>query len=408
MVYFSYLYKLNSMIYDNSMTEQMRYKNFPEHEYRLRLQRLQNKLHESKLKAALLLNRANIAWLTGFRSSIIAPNMAFLAVYLPVQGDAQLVAMPGLANQIRETAWGEVHGVSSPDEGIALLLRQIAQDGQIGVEASMGLHRAADASEISRLESGIGPSRLADISAALWDCRMVKTPWELVQYRSLGEITAIGFRTGLAMITPGISEQEVARAMWMSMLAAGADAGPETGQVMVRSGPERYSVFCGAPTRRRVNAGEQMMLAGGPRLNGYHVDIHRFANIGPVSDLQNRLYARSKRGIEAALAAIRPGITTGAVYAAAAEAMREGGANEAAAWRVFGHGVGLENYEYPMITEDDRTMLREGMVLAIEIPAYDVPDFRVQGAFLEECVIVTAKGAEILTAGVSRDLHVVM
>lgn len=384
------------------------YPAIPESDYLERRSRLQRCLTALDLHGALLLNRANIAWLTGFRPSIIAPNMAFVAAYLPVSGEAQLIGMPGLANLMRESAWGDVTTVDSATAGIATLLQLAGPSGRIGMEGSMGLHRAADAAELAAIEQGIGSTRLTDISPQLWDCRILKTAWELAQYRRLGAITALGFRAGLAMIAPGVSEQEVARAMWGAMIAAGADAGPNGGQIMVRSGPDRYPVFCGPPTARRVQTGEQMMLAGGPVLNGYHIDIHRFANIGPVSDLQARLYAQSRRGIDAALAAIRPGVTTGAIYDAAATAMRENAATEAIAWRVFGHGIGLENYEYPMIAAGGDVVLREGMALAIEIPAYDVPQFRVQGAFLEECVLVTADGAENLTSGVPRDLHVVM
>ncbi|MEL3890150.1 Xaa-Pro peptidase family protein [Ferrovibrio sp. MS7] len=384
------------------------YPAIPESDYLERRSRLQRCLTALDLRGALLLNRANIAWLTGFRPSIIAPNMAFVAAYLPVSGEAQLIGMPGLANLMRECAWGDVTTVDSATAGIATLLQLAGPSGRIGMEGSMGLHRAADAAELAAIEQGIGSTRLTDISPQLWDCRILKTAWELAQYRRLGAITALGFRAGLAMIAPGVSEQEVARAMWGAMIAAGADAGPNGGQIMVRSGPDRYPVFCGPPTTRRVQTGEQMMLAGGPVLNGYHIDIHRFANIGPVSDLQARLYAQSRRGIDAALAAIRPGVTTGAIYDAAATAMRENAATEAIAWRVFGHGIGLENYEYPMIAAGGDVVLREGIALAIEIPAYDVPQFRVQGAFLEECVLVTADGAENLTSGVPRDLHVVM
>ncbi len=380
---------------------------FPESEYRLRLVRLQGRMAAGGLHGIVLLNRANVAWISGFRPSIIAPNMAFVAAFVPVEGDAQLIAMPGLANLMRETSWGEVSTVGSAADGIAALLARAGTTGQIGVEHSLGLHRAADAVEIAAIEDGIGARRLFDASRLLWDCRIIKTLWEQELYRRLGEITSVGFHAGLATIGAGISEHEIARAMWSAMLAAGADAGPNGGQLMVRSGRARYPVFCGPPTPRRIEVGDQVMLAGGPVLAGYHIDIHRFANVGPVSDLQARLYEQSRRGIDAALAAVKPGVTLGRLFAVAADAMRDVGASGALAWRVFGHGIGLENYEFPMIEAGSSIELEEGMALAIEIPAYDIPEFRVQGAFLEECILVTASGAELLTAGVSRDLHVV-
>jgi Xaa-Pro aminopeptidase len=360
-----------------------------------------------ELRGALLFNRANIAWLTGFRPSIIAPNMAFVAAFLPEDGEACLVGMPGLANLMRETAWGIVSSVESPEAGVKALAGMGGRRGRIGVEQSMGLHRAADANQINLIEEAIGRHRLIDISAQIWDCRMIKTRWEAAQYRRLGDITVAGFRAGLQTVKAGVSEHAVSRAMWGAMMADGSDAGTNGGQVMVRSGRERYPVFCGAPTDRIIARGDQVMLAGGPVFNGYHIDIHRFANVGPVSRLQAALYNQSRQGLEAALAVIRPGITTGDIFAAASKAMRTVAATDQVPWRVFGHGIGLENYEYPMISEGGAVELVEGMALAIEIPAYDVPEFRVLGAFLEECVLVTATGVEVLTAGVSRGLHVV-
>lgn len=380
---------------------------FPEAEYSSRLKRIQSGLAANGLSGVVLLNRANVAWISGFRPSIIAPNMAFVAAFVPAAGDVQLVAMPGLANLMRETSWGEVTTVDSPSNGVAALLKHVGPAGRIGLEHTLSLHRASDAQEINAIEAGIGTGRLFDASPLLWECRILKTPWEQALYRRLGEITSIGFRTGLANIGVGISEHEIARAMWSAMIAAGAEVGPDGGQLMVRSGRGRYPVFCGPATHRRIEVGDQVMLAGGPALCGYHIDIHRFANVGEVSNLQARLYEQSRCGIDAALAAIKPGVTLGQIFSVAAEAMRKVGASSKLAWRVFGHGIGLENYELPMIEAGSTINLAEGMALAIEIPAYDVPDFRVQGAFLEECILVTASGAELLTAGVSRDLHVV-
>jgi len=383
------------------------YPAIPAEDYQLRKTRLQAQLEKHELNGAVLLNRANVAWLTGFRPSIIAPNMGFVGAFLPNNGEARLVGMPGLANLMRETAWGIVDTVDSPEAGIDALVGMGGTKGRIGVEQSMGLHRAADAYQINLIEDRIGQERLIDISGQIWDCRMIKSRWEAAQYRRLGAITAVGFRAGLETVKAGVSEYAISRAMWGAMMAHGGEAGPNCGQVMVRSGRGRYPVFCGSPTRRIVARGDQVMLAGGPVYNGYHIDIHRFANVGPVSDLQAALYNQSRQGLEAALAAIRPGAMTGDVFAAASSAMRAVAATDQVPWRVFGHGIGLENYEHPMISEGGSVELVEGMALAIEIPAYDVPEFRVLGAFMEECVLVTATGAEVLTDGVSRDLHVV-
>ena len=47
------------------------------------------------------------------------------------------------------------------------------------------------------------------------------------------------------------------------------------------------------------------------------------------------------------------------------------------------------------------------MVLALEIPALDIPQFRVLGGFPEDVYLVTEDGHEVLTAGIERKLYVI-
>jgi Xaa-Pro aminopeptidase len=238
----------------------------------------------------------------------------------------------------------------------------------------------------------------------MWRRRIVKSAWELELYRTLGRITAAGFRAGLEAIALGVSEREIERRMWRAFIDGGADASPVGGQLMIRSGRERYGTFCGRASARTLEAGDQIILAGGPALSGYHIDIHRFACVPPAPDLQHELHAQSEAGLTAAIEATRPGVAAKTVFKAARDAMRRRAATAVIPWRVFGHGVGLDNYEPPMISEDDETILEKGMVLALEVPAYDIPAGRVLGAFLEDCIVVTDSGAEVLTAGVGRAL----
>jgi Xaa-Pro aminopeptidase len=66
-----------------------------------------------------------------------------------------------------------------------------------------------------------------------------------------------------------------------------------------------------------------------------------------------------------------------------------------------GHGVGLELYEWPLVTSSERDRLEEGMVLNIELP-YAIRG--VGGLQIEETIVVRADGYELLTAA-SRSLY---
>ena len=390
----------------------------PVEEYATRLQRLQETLRDAGLCGVLLCNAANVAYYSGFRTSIRAPNLAWAMLIIPASGEPHAVVSNALANLFRESSWlAKVHAFGGsrywnlPADPVALagdiVRNTCGAKGQLGLERSLGMRVELTIEEIERLKHVVAGYELVDAAPLIWQQRVIKTAWEQTLYRRLGHITAAGFLSGLAVAREGVSEREIQRTMWGTFLASGADDSPVGGQLMIRSGRERNLTYCGRATDRRLERGDQLMLAGGPGLQGYHIDIHRFACIGPAPELQRALFNQSEAGLAAGIATTRPGTTTQAVFEAARTAMVREGMNSGVPWHVFGHGLGLDNYEPPMIRAEEPIEIVEGMVLTLEVPAYDIPQARVMGAFQEESVLVTANGCEVLTAGVPRDLWIV-
>ena len=60
----------------------------------------------------------------------------------------------------------------------------------------------------------------------------------------------------------------------------------------------------------------------------------------------------------------------------------------------LGHGVGLEIHEGPRLSQKDSSILQEGMVVTVEPAVYIPNQF---GIRLEEMVLVTKKGGEVLS-----------
>jgi len=147
----------------------------------------------------------------------------------------------------------------------------------------------------------------------------------------------------------------------------------------------------------RVRAVVLLVLDFGGVLDGYCCDLTRTVSIGAPSHEARRVYDAVLNAHAAAIAAVKPGIDSSAVVAAARNVLIERGLGEAFGHGT-GHGLGLDVHEEPRIgkprTDMPTVILAPGMVFTIEPGAY-LPRFG--GVRIEDDVLVTATGCDVLT-----------
>jgi Xaa-Pro aminopeptidase len=97
-------------------------------------------------------------------------------------------------------------------------------------------------------------------------------------------------------------------------------------------------------------------------------------------------------GLDAALAAVKPGVPASRVYAAAVEAAHGAGLESFTAGHI-GHAIGLEPYERPKLTRGVETPLEAGEVLRVELRHFEMGW---AGVHVKETVLVTNDGARSL------------
>jgi Xaa-Pro aminopeptidase len=220
--------------------------------------------------------------------------------------------------------------------------------------------------------------------------RMIKDADEMERIRAAVQLGASLFDTALATIRAGVTETEVAAQMEYAARAAGADA--MSFETIIASG-ERSALPHGRASGAKISACGFVVCDFGVILSGYCSDMTRTVYVGNASDEERRLYAAVKASQQAAVEAVRPGISTGEVDQAARKVLQKEGFG-----RFFthstGHGVGLEIHEAPRVAAGQNEILRPGMVITIEPGAY-IPGKG--GVRIEDMVVVTEDGCEVLT-----------
>jgi Xaa-Pro dipeptidase len=142
---------------------------------------------------------------------------------------------------------------------------------------------------------------------------------------------------------------------------------------------------------------------------GYRTCYYRCFAVGSASPAQRDAYTRCREYMDQAIALVKPGATTADIVSVWPRAEEFGFPDEMAAFALqYGHGVGLSIWEKPifsrLVSLDHPETLEEGMVFALETywPAAD----GWSAARIEEEVVVTASGCEIITKFPAEELLV--
>ncbi len=251
--------------------------------------------------------------------------------------------------------------------------------------------------------------RLKSADRILEPMRLVKSPAEIGALRTAGAASAKALRAGLAALRPGRTQRAAEGDVVRACLDAGAE-GPSfwpwvmTGPASAFPAPFE-SLVDYRHLNRTMGAGEVARVDVGCDADHYKGDVGRTAPVSGRFDAgQRETWELLVAAYRAGLAAIRDGATRDAVFEASLGEVRRlqlslsTALGKRAAEVLLGkdglqywgiHGVGLEAGEGAPET------LAAGMVVAFE-PIFSVDG---QGFYLEDMVLVTKDGHEILTPG---------
>ena len=230
---------------------------------------------------------------------------------------------------------------------------------------------------------GVVPVLATDVLRRL---RMIKDAAEIDALRKAGAAIDRVHARVPEFLVPGRTEADVAADIAEAIVAEGHSA---VAFIIVGSGPHGADPHHEC-SDRELRAGDIVVVdIGGPYEPGYNSDSTRTYSIGEPDPEVAKRYAVLQRAQQAAVEAVRPGVTAEQVDAVARDVLAAEGLAEAFVHRT-GHGIGLSVHEEPYIVAGNALPLEAGMAFSVEPGIYFPGQW---GARIEDIVVVTADGA---------------
>ena len=254
---------------------------------------------------------------------------------------------------------------------------------------------SADLDRIAKIRERYPQMELRDVAPVIDEMRAVKTPAEIELLRRNGRLTAEAVKQAMTAGRPGVYEYEIEAAALAVVLKGGA--GGAAYAPIVGSGPNSCILHYDR-NDRRVEAGDVVLMDFGADYGHLTMDITRtWPASGRFTDEEKETYRTVLEVQKACIEAYKPGATSEDVRQHVAAVLKAKGIAPRGLAGGFGHGVGLSVHDVPL-----GGVLKPGMVFAIEPGLYD--EKKGFGVRIEDTVLITADGCEVLTAGVPKEI----
>jgi Xaa-Pro aminopeptidase len=381
-----------------------------------RLRRAMAALEASDLGALLVYDNNNIRYLTGVAiGEWTRDKLCRYALYTRTGelflwdfGSAAVhhrMYCPWLKPEHCIASYTTMRGATAPEAGLPE--RAVGEiKGILADTGVAGMPVGVDFAELSMLfelqRQGLD---VRDGQQVMLDARQIKSPDEIALLSTAAAMVDGVYQEITDALKPGVRENEIVALANKRLYEMGSD---DVESINAVSG-ERCNPHPHNFSDRMIRPGEQAFFDIMHSFNGYRTCYYRTFSVGSSSQAQRDAYARASEWMEAAISAIKPGVSTDAVARLWPAAQEFGLPDEKTAFGLqFGHGLGLALHERPIISRlsslDAPMEIQKGMVFAVETycPASD----GISAARLEEEVVVVDDGVQIITRFPSKELFV--
>jgi len=270
--------------------------------------------------------------------------------------------------------------------------------------------------------TGTGPTSLADPGLILDDLRVVKDAHEIALLKKAAEASVTGHRAAAALIAGDVGEWTVEAALHAAFRSGGG-GGPAY-ESIVGSG-DHACVLHYVENAGVIGKDALVLVDAGAEYGLYHGDVTRtYPASGSFSGARRDVYDIVEAARAAAVDAVRPGATVADVHSAATRVLVKGlvslGVLKGRVDKLISeekhkpfyphqtsHWLGLDVHDPGDYARDGLSrMLEPGMVFTVEPGLYFRRDHEATpqglagiGVRIEDDVLVTKKGCDVLTRG---------
>lgn len=370
-----------------------------------RIELMQALLKEKGLDGALFIFPIDVYYFSGTRQNS--------ALWLPMSGEPILMVRKSLSRAKDESPLRDIRPFPSSKTFASVIP---VETSKIGFTFDV-----APVQQLNFYTKLLPNLEFIDISALNREVRSVKTPFELQQIKSCGDMLSSVFRQVPDFLKEGMRELDLAAEFEYRLRKAGNEGYIRMraynqelfGGLAVSAGGASYGFFDGAVTGKGLSnasphgASRDIIARDMPVLidftcvfNGYITDMTRMFVIGSLDPQLQRAFDLSLDIQDYLQRELKPGAICEELFLKAVEMAEQGGFGSSFMGmpgeqaRFVGHGVGLELDEFPVIAQGFKAPLQEGQTIAIE-PKFVIPGKGVIG--IENTFAVSSEGGQKMT-----------
>ncbi len=394
------------------------YADFPEREYKWRMERAASLLKEENLDGLILTQTENVYYTTGIQHVDVLKSIKDMPPTITIltqdMGTILIGRWPRSHAVIKDCCWPEnIICYSENEKPADAVTRALTEHGlckgRVGMELGEGTRLGISTNQLDLLRKRAWESastKVVDGSAVVWRLRSVKSDFEVERLKRSAYATCRALEYAVGIVDTGMNEIDMAR---------------EAGRVMMDEGAFWYNTQVLYPPFWACVAFDVKIPKGyvcfdfGAEYRHYLTDMHRVVALGKKpSEEEKHLYNVRVEANDVIQNAVKPGKSFNEVLMKLKAFVEESGC--VMPENHIGHGIGLEVHEPPKIGISPvpepysgsgmpgyPIRFEIGMVFTLEP---NIQDLDLPMSFnCEDDVVVTETGCELL-AELPREMRI--